>query len=88
MPIPEMPRAPGDQPRPHPARRAFVVQLEEGCGAPGQAFAGRVDHLASGRRFHFASPAELLGIVGSFLSADDEAQIAAGRAVENDSRGE
>lgn len=88
MPVSEVPRTPGAEPRPHPARRAFVVQLEEGCGAEGQAFAGRVDHLASGRRFHFASAAELLGIVGSFLSADDEARIAAGRAVENDSRGE
>jgi hypothetical protein len=54
-----------------PASRAFVVHF----GAPrgrGVRFAGRAEHLASGRFTHFASLRGLLSFFGEVLEASRE----------------
>ena len=50
-----------------PAWKAFVVQFSREAGEGGEIFAGRVEHLSSGRRARFDSPAELLGILERLL---------------------
>jgi hypothetical protein len=42
-----------------PAWKAFVVQFTHDAGKKSGVFAGRVEHLTSGRRERFASAAEL-----------------------------
>jgi hypothetical protein len=46
-----------------PAWKAFVLQLNQDTTPDSGVFAGRVEHLASGRRERFASGEELLAAV-------------------------
>jgi hypothetical protein len=46
-----------------PAWKAFVIQLSQDTTPESGVFAGRVEHLASGRRKRFASGKELLSAV-------------------------
>jgi hypothetical protein len=50
-----------------PAWKAFVVQFSREAGKGPGSFAGRVEHLNSGRRARFGSPAELVSILESLL---------------------
>jgi hypothetical protein len=50
-----------------PPWKAFVVQLS-GDTVPGGVFAGRIEHLSSGRRVRFDSQADLLAIIERLLS--------------------
>ena len=43
-----------------PAWKAFVVQFSREAGTEAGIFAGRVEHLSSGRRARFSSEQELL----------------------------
>jgi hypothetical protein len=51
-----------------PSWKAFVIQLSQDTTSESGIFAGRVEHLASGRRERFASGKELLSAVMSLLS--------------------
>ena len=51
-----------------PSWKAFVVQLSHDTTPESGIFAGRVEHLGSGRRQRFASGKELLSVVMSMLS--------------------
>jgi hypothetical protein len=46
-----------------PSWKAFVIQLSRDTSPESGVFAGRVEHLASGRRQRFASAKELLAAV-------------------------
>jgi hypothetical protein len=46
-----------------PAWKAFVVQFSRETGTPAGIFAGRVEHLSSGRRARFHSQEELVAIL-------------------------
>ena len=46
-----------------PADRAFVVWLSKDSEPEAERLYGRVEHLHSGRRTHFASEAELMAFV-------------------------
>jgi hypothetical protein len=65
-----MKRTPG-QPRPAepalPAWKAFVVQFNRETKGSSGTFAGRVEHLTSGRRAHFESPEELVAVIGQLI---------------------
>ena len=50
-----------------PAWKAFVVQLSLETASGGRVFAGRVEHLSSGRRARFDSKQELLAIMDRLL---------------------
>ena len=60
------------EPRPLPVYRTFVVQMH--VGAPDGRFSGRVEYLASGQSFEFATAEALL----EFL-ADNIADVVPGR---------
>jgi hypothetical protein len=49
--------------------RAFVVQFREETEAAREHFAGRVEHMVSGRAMRFHSPEELLAFFARVLSA-------------------
>ena len=49
--------------------RAFVVQFREETEAARDYFAGRVEHMISGRAARFHSPEELLAFFAQVLSA-------------------
>jgi hypothetical protein len=51
-----------------PTWKAFVIQLSQDTTPESGVFAGRVEHLASGRRERFASGTELLSAVVRLLS--------------------
>ena len=51
-----------------PSWKAFVIQLSQDTTPQSGIFAGRVEHLASGRRERFASGKELLLAVMHLLS--------------------
>lgn len=51
-----------------PSWKAFVIQLSQGTTPESGIFAGRVEHLASGRRERFSSGKELLSAVMRLLS--------------------
>jgi hypothetical protein len=51
-----------------PAWKAFVVQFDRATDSPSGTFAGRIEHLKSGRRAHFDSPDALLAIFGRLLA--------------------
>jgi hypothetical protein len=51
-----------------PAWKAFVIQLSQDTTTESGIFAGRVEHLASGRRERFASGKEMLSAVMRLLS--------------------
>lgn len=50
-----------------PAWKAFVVQFSRESEGKGDVFAGRVEHLSSGRRARFDSPEELLRTLQTLL---------------------
>lgn len=50
-----------------PAWKAFIVQFGRETDGPEGTFAGRVEHLTSGRRIHFDSPEGLLEVLGHML---------------------
>jgi hypothetical protein len=52
-----------------PAWKAFVVQFSHDAGIKRGHFSGRVEHLSSGRRQHFASAEELLVALRDFLGS-------------------
>jgi len=54
-----------------PVWKAFVVQFDRVSGGTTGSFAGRVEHLSSGRRAHFTSRDELVTALGGLL---DEAR--------------
>ena len=58
-----------------PAWKAFVVQLSLDTLAGTQVFAGRVEHLSSGRRVRFASRQELLAVFDRLLREIEEQAI-------------
>lgn len=51
-----------------PSWKAFVVQLSHDTTPRGDIFAGRVEHLGSGRRLRFASGEELVSAVMRLLT--------------------
>jgi hypothetical protein len=55
--------------RPLSPARAFVVQFREETEATRECFAGRVEHMVSGRAARFHSPEELLTFFTQVLSA-------------------
>jgi len=50
-------------------RRAFVVQFREAAGTESDTFAGRVEHVVSGRAAHFNSARQLTGFMRQVLKA-------------------
>jgi len=50
-----------------PVWKAFVVQFDRMAGGTTGGFAGRVEHLSSGRRAHFASRDELVAALDTLL---------------------
>jgi hypothetical protein len=50
-----------------PVYKAFVLQFTRETRAKGGVFAGRVEHMTSGRRARFASKQELLAVLGTML---------------------
>ena len=50
-----------------PAWKAFVVQFTRESGTQVGTFAGRIEHLNSGRRAHFGSGTELLATLVKLL---------------------
>jgi hypothetical protein len=50
-----------------PAWKAFVVQFSREAGTEAGIFAGRVEHLSSGRRARFHSSDELLTLLEKVL---------------------
>ncbi len=58
-----------------PPWKAFVVQFSREATAGGKVFAGRVEHLGSGRRARFASGESLISVLETLLrevGANDE----------------
>jgi hypothetical protein len=51
-----------------PAWKAFVVQLTNETSAESDVFAGRVEHLSSGRRMRFNSQEEFLAALTQMLA--------------------
>jgi hypothetical protein len=58
----------------HPFARVFVVHFAESCGAKNERFAGRVEHLRSGRRSSFSSRKGLIDFVASVLGEQGPAE--------------
>ena len=54
-----------------PTDKAFVLQFTRDTQASLDAFAGRLEHLASGRRVRFNTFEEFLAAVGRLLSMND-----------------
>lgn len=52
-----------------PTWKAFVVQFNRESGSATGIVAGRVEHLSSGSRARFGSPAELLSLLQQMLDA-------------------
>ena len=50
-----------------PAWKAFVVQFSRDASTQAAVFAGRVEHLSSGRRARFGSAEELVTVLGALL---------------------
>lgn len=57
-----------------PARRAFVVQLNGSSAIADGQFSGRVEHVLSGRRWHFASLAELTAFISRVVLESETSQ--------------
>jgi hypothetical protein len=53
---------------PFPAQRAFLVQVHAEVELAQGRLAGRVEHVASGRAIHFASPEELMAFMAGTLT--------------------
>lgn len=56
----------GEEPR-LPSWKSFVIQLSHDTTPASGIFAGRIEHLGSGRRHRFASGKELLSMVMRLL---------------------
>jgi hypothetical protein len=50
-----------------PVYKAFVVPFTRDTRSQAGIFAGRVEHMGSGRRSRFGSKQELLAVLGAFL---------------------
>jgi len=50
-----------------PVWKAFVVQFSRETGKRSGTFAGRIEHLSSGRRARFGSTEELVAALGEML---------------------
>jgi len=50
-----------------PAWKAFVVQFSRETNPRTRTLGGRVEHMSSGRRAHFASSRELLAVLDKLL---------------------
>jgi hypothetical protein len=62
-------RTKGATPQPAlPAWKAFVVQFSRETEAGAAVFAGRVEHLSSGRRARFSSAEELIAVLRALLA--------------------
>lgn len=57
--------------RQYPTQRAFVVQFGRRSDTARGQFAGRVEHVASGRAGHFDAAEELLAFFGRVLVEED-----------------
>jgi hypothetical protein len=55
-----------------PAWKAFVVQFDRDAKSRSSTFAGRVEHLSSGRRRHFESAEQLLELLDQLLGELEE----------------
>lgn len=55
-----------------PLRRAFVVQFTSSSGAKADRYAGRVEHVVSGRGGRFRSRDELLRLMATLLQRDSD----------------
>jgi len=44
----------------YPQSLAYVIRLHHDCASDARVFAGRVEHVASGRQFEFRSAEELI----------------------------
>jgi|GEM_PF-1099150 len=44
----------------YPQSLAYVIRLHHDCARDARVFAGRVEHVASGRQFEFGSAEELI----------------------------
>jgi hypothetical protein len=47
--------------------KAFVVQFTRDTPSQAGVFAGRVEHMSSGRRARFTSPQDLLAVLGTIF---------------------
>ncbi len=54
-----------------PAWKAFIVQFSRETASSSATFAGRIEHLSSGRRARFDSPQSLLKMIGQLLDEVD-----------------
>jgi hypothetical protein len=61
--------------RQYPAQRAFVVQFGRRSDTARGQFAGRVEHVASGRAGHFDAAEELLAFFGRVLIDEDPGRV-------------
>ena len=68
-PRPDRLMKPEESERPLSPERAFVVQFREPSGGAGHGFAGRVEHMTSGRAARFASAEELVAFFVDQLNA-------------------
>jgi len=50
-----------------PVWKAFVLQFSRETNPRAGTFSGRVEHMSSGRRAHFASTRELLAVLEELL---------------------
>lgn len=53
-----------------PSRRTFVVQLHAQADPGQDRFAGRIEHIVSGRATRFASAEELLSFIARTVAED------------------
>jgi hypothetical protein len=72
-------RRAGEAPPALPVWKAFVVQFARDAGTRKGHFAGRVEHLHSGRRAHFQSEAELLELLHRLLEEFGRTKSRVGR---------
>ncbi len=64
-----------DEPPDLPVYKAFVVQFTRETRAPSGVFAGRIEHMSSGRRARFESAHELLAALEKLLDQLGEKQM-------------
>jgi hypothetical protein len=50
-----------------PPERAFVLQFRQDAGAAAEAFAGRIEHVTSGRHARFQSIDQAVAFIASVL---------------------
>jgi hypothetical protein len=64
----------------HPVSRSYVVKLHRDADPAGGALRGRLENLATGRRFEFEDAGGLLAALLHDLAQDDAAGQASNRA--------